>query len=168
MSPVVEILVTVAATVYLLKQARRFVETTIALIMTRVARELENLHQEIRSDIQTSFELWWENGQRQNAVKGLRKQFGDEVAHIDDESLEAVLALPLAEIKRAAWHLAVHANMGNRDEKIIAKLPNIGGLRDDVVNNRKSHDQELDDALLALTTFGLDPVELNNYFSTSR
>ncbi len=174
MSSWVEMLVAVAALLFILDQIGKHISAVIENTVKHRFAAMENLHAESFEAIEAPFELWWDDGPRETAVSKLRENMQNEMAGnlpiaIPEEVLEHLLFATsgpiIDQLRDDALHLAVHAHMKDRETALLRKLPKINGFRQHALEYRQEHEKSLDDERRQLVDFGINPVALEEFFA---
>ena len=162
-------LVTLASGLYIAKRVEEVYRTTQDRIMDRRIKEIRSLHHRATEEVRADFELWWMTEFRQKAREALLAEAPTEYPGVDDEFQDEfqdqLIERSLQNVHGVALHLAAHAHMGNREERLFARLPR--SAREDAQAARAEHEQALVQDRLVFTTMGLDIKEFERFFSPS-
>jgi len=169
MSELTQVFVIAAAVVYLASQLSTFINRMRMRTLKQRLDAINNLHDEVENEIKPSFELWWEDGpSRQVREAALQKLAMQLPVGIPSDMVEQMVAplLPhvLGGVQEMALHLAIHARMGDQDQRLIAKLPKVGHMRDDVTKHHDEHEQYIDRLRADVLDHGINPAELEAHF----
>jgi hypothetical protein len=169
---VTQVIVIIAALLYIGDKLMEALSKSASRMIKQRLDALNALHDEARTEIESSFELWWEDGQKQKARSAtLQKMTAQLPSEIPTEFVEQMVGpmidLSLEGLESAAMHLAIHAHMGNKEKELMAKLPKIGNFQQEVVKQREEHERDLDRIRGELLDHGLDPMDLEQHFVTA-
>lgn len=166
MSPIVEFFVLFAAMLYIGSKLTEMISGSVKVRVSGLLRNLSELHERAYSDIEGHFDMWWLSGPsltvRNNAMR--LSPIPDE--SVPDELKSIFTEQVLQQCKADAFHLAAHANMGDRERIIFAKLPRIAsGIRSEIELERRLHEHELESARRQLIEVGIDVDDLERIFA---
>lgn len=165
MSTVTQVILSLAALVYLFRQLNEWLTSSMTRKMERRSNILNALHTEGAEAISTSFDFWWENGPKETARAKLIDQisnmmFGKSMPDSDDTSeMMEMLTHPLLEgLKVCAQHIALHAHIREQETELLNQFK---------MSFDESHEQKLEAQRLQLIQYGIDPEELEANFAAA-
>lgn len=160
------VIVTIAALLYCVKEITRYIERHVEQAVAKQLQALNNLHGITASEILESFDFWW-SGKPSKTVRSaiLKKLPGGMLGQLPDDLRDAMVDEKLNQYKSAAHHLALHAHMNNAEWSLIGKLPKRHGIRENMLENREQHEEDLNEARQHLLEAGVDVDALEKHFT---
>jgi len=170
MSEWTQFIVTIAATLYVIDWlSKRFVESFVVSAKQKV-EALETLRDKTADSIESSFELWWQDGAQQTALEKFYADARTQLpGHLPDDVVKAMTE-PISEffldnIKSNAFMLAVQSNMLPEERKLLEKLPRRGGIRQKMMERREQHESKLNEVRSVMMDYGINPIDLEAHFA---
>ena len=163
MSWFTELLVSLAATIYVVGTAKAHISAAISSQAERIIKQVASLHEDAVERIREGFELWWLGAEDQ-----ITPRIGEVLpipSGTPDELKEVFVGKAAQQCKADAFHLAVNANIGKREGDLFSKLPRLGGIQERWQREQEAHQRELNDARLRLADLGVDIDELERTFA---
>lgn len=165
-----QFIVSVAATLYVIDWVgKRFAESYLLSAKQKV-EALETLRDKTADSIESSFELWWQDGAKQTALEKFYADAREQLpSHIPDDAVKA-MAEPISEffldnIKSNAFTLAVQSNMLPEERKLLQKLPRRGNIRQKMIERREQHESKLNELRSMMMDYGINPIDLEAHFA---
>ncbi len=161
--------ITLAAALYIAKRIEEVVRAINRSVLQRRINEINALHDEALAEIRTDFEFLWttEFSQKVRDALVAESPFPSEFLTVEEEQYrERVIAQGLQNTHGVALHLAVHARMGDREKKLMARLPR-GQARDQIRESYEEHEVSLEADRHVFMQIGFDVQEFERFFSSA-
>lgn len=167
MSKFAQRIVFAAALIFLGEKIVTMFEKILQGIIQRHLKYLIELRKKSEEETSSSFELWWENGPKQQAKETLFKQFAP--AGVSPEAFEQLYGssstnLLLEPVYNNAKRLAAYAYRQHEERMFLGKISRFRGEQEESQREINDYERRLDLLRSEVLSGGLDPRALEEYF----
>lgn len=160
-------IVTLAATLYVARQAHSMSVVVWEAYVDRRIEAIDRLHAEAHAAIKTDFEFWWSGEPARRITARILEGdlLPEDVKQFKDPQ-DAIVFI-LEDLQDKARHLAVHAYIGQTEHELIVDLPKYRGARHTMIQQREEHEAELDYSRELLMEADVNIDELEARFAST-
>lgn len=166
------VLVSVAAAIYISKEAQQAIKSWMHNQIERYMREYKHLHDTARDEIMVDFDLWWSD----KPLRVVRKRAEEDLVipqeladTIPEEMIEVIRKREVEQkvllCREGALHAAQHLWISTREDALLRKVSRIGGGRHVVATSVQEQRDEITKTWQHLKDMGVDTEDLKRKFT---
>ncbi len=162
------LLITIATTIYCTEKFAAFAAAIVESRARKRVEPLRELHQQTYDEIRTEFDFWWNGEPVQSTRNGVLNELpvpADVLDQLPQGIRSMMVEQKVDQYRSEALHLAAHARMRSKEDALLAKLPSRGNLRATLLEQRREHEDELEQARTQLLGVGIDVEQLEKQFA---